>query len=118
LLHSVVIEPVNSAARNAECVPRTDVDLSSVDGPSQHSLDAIDRLFVMVIAMCRRGQMLCSRDSDLKCRDAAARILSGNQKVDRERTEMDCLLGRICLEVSSLLNHVRLPRQMTFSMLV
>jgi len=34
------------------------VDLFSVDSPSQHSVDTIDRLFVMVMAMCQRRQAL------------------------------------------------------------
>src|SRR5215472_2783884 len=51
ILASIVIEPVNGSARNAERLPRPNVDLLSVDSPGQHSGDSIDRLFVVVVAM-------------------------------------------------------------------
>src|SRR5512136_2329509 len=38
VLDSVVVEPVNGAARNTQCLSRADVDLFSVDGPGQHSV--------------------------------------------------------------------------------
>jgi hypothetical protein len=44
------------------------VDLFFVDCPGQHSIDTIDRLFGMVVAMRRRWQTLRSRNSALKDR--------------------------------------------------
>jgi hypothetical protein len=40
---AIVVDPVNGTARNTECLPRTDVDLFSVDSPGKHSVEAIDR---------------------------------------------------------------------------
>ncbi len=67
---AVVVEPVNSAARNAERLPRPDVDLLAVHGPGQHAVDAVDRLLVVVVAVRRRHQALRGRDNHLKDRDA------------------------------------------------
>ena len=78
VLHSMVIEPVNRAARNAECLSRPNLDLSSVDRPGQDSVEAIDRLFEMVVAMRRCRQALRTRDNELKGRDAAMRVFSGD----------------------------------------
>ena len=69
---------MNRAARNAECLPRPDVDLFSVNSPSQHSGDAVDRLLVMVVAMRWSRQALRARDNELKCRYAATRVFSGD----------------------------------------
>ena len=80
VLLSIVVKPVNDAARNAERLSRPDVDLLPVHGPGQHSFNAVDRLFVMVMAVGRSRQALRAWNYDLKCRDVAARILSGNQK--------------------------------------
>src|ERR1700722_17004228 len=55
VLGSVVIEPVNGAARNAECLARPNVDLFPVNSPAQDAVDTIGRLLVMVVAM-RRGR--------------------------------------------------------------
>ena len=54
VLAAVVVEPVNGAARNAERLPRPDLDGCSVDGPGRHALEAIDRLFVMIVTVRRR----------------------------------------------------------------
>ena len=97
----MVIEPVNGAARNAECLSRPDVDWFSVDSPDQDSVDAIDRLFVMVVAMRRCRQALRAGDSELKGRDAAIRFVSGDQEAYRERPETDGFVTRIDVEVNS-----------------
>src|SRR5829696_3630127 len=78
VLHSMVIEPVNRAARNAECLSLCDVDLFSVDSPGQDSVEAIDRLLVMVVAMRRCRQALRAGDSELKGCDAAMRVFPGD----------------------------------------
>lgn len=49
VLAAIVVEPVNGAARNAECLSRPDVDWFSVNRPGQHSGGAVDRLLVMVV---------------------------------------------------------------------
>src|SRR5215470_4236017 len=71
VLASVVIEAMNGPARNAECLPRPDIDLPSVDRPGRDSVYAVNHLFVMVVAMGRSCQALCAGDKELKCRDAA-----------------------------------------------
>src|SRR5437867_11206321 len=101
----MVIEPVNGAARNAECLSRPDVDLFSVDSPDQDSVNAIDRLFVMVVAMRRCRQALRAGDCELKGRDAAIRSLSGDQEAHREWPETDGFVRRIDVQVNDLLCH-------------
>jgi len=94
VLCPVVIEAVNGAARNTECLPGLNVDLLSVDSPSQYSIDAVDRLFVMVVAMGRSRQALRTRDHELKGRDGARRVLSGDQEANHERTQTDGFVGK------------------------
>jgi hypothetical protein len=105
-LGAVVIKPVDGASRNAECLARPDVNLFSVDSPGEHALDAIDGLLVMVVAMRWSRQALRARDDELKGRDAASRVVSGEQEAHRERPETDGLVGRIDAEVDGLLCHV------------
>jgi hypothetical protein len=73
--------------------------LFSVDSPGQHSIDAIDHLFLVVVAMRWRSQTLRARDSELKGRDAATGVFSGDQEADCERPETEGLVGRIDSEV-------------------
>ncbi len=74
VLDSVVIEPVNGASGNAKCLPRPDVNLFPVDSPGRHSVDAVDRLFIMVVAMGRGRQALRGPGpASLKGRNAATR---------------------------------------------
>ena len=89
---------MNGAARNAQRLPRTDVDLFPVDSPVQYSVNAIDRLFVMIVAVRRSSQALSARDNELKGRDAADRVVPGEQKAHRERPETDGLVGRVDVE--------------------
>src|SRR5436309_13459208 len=72
----------------------------------QDPLDAIDRLFVMVVAMRRCRQALRAGDSELKGRDAAIRFFSGDQEAYRERPETDGFLRRIDVQVDGLLCHL------------
>ena len=78
---------MNGAPRNAERLSRPDVDGVSVDGPGQHARDAVDGLFVMVVAVRGSHQALRGRDHKLKGRDAAARVVSGEQETNGERPE-------------------------------
>src|SRR5271157_3357405 len=103
VLACLVIEPMNGAARNAERLSRPDIDLFSIDSPSQHSVDAVDRLLVMVVAVRWHRYALRTRDHELKDRDAATRVISGKQEAHRERPEADSLVGRIDVEVECLL---------------
>src|SRR2546426_1846408 len=80
VLAAVVVEPVNGAARNAEGLPRPDVDRSAVDGPGQHALDAVDRFFVVIVAVRRSRQTLRAWDRELEEGDAATRLFSRNQE--------------------------------------
>src|SRR4029450_5985263 len=74
VLAAVVVEPVNSAARNAKGLSRPDVDRLAVDGPGQHALEAVDCLFVVVVAVGRSRQALRGGDRELEDSDAAARV--------------------------------------------
>jgi transposase len=75
VLNSVAIESVNGASRNAQCLPQPDMNLFFVHSPSQHSVDAVDRLLVMVVAMRWSRQALRARNYELKGRDTASRCL-------------------------------------------
>src|SRR6185503_13065180 len=68
---SVIIEPVNRTARNAERLPRANIELFAIDGPGQRAFNAVNGLFVMVVAMRGSRQALSRRDADLKGCDAA-----------------------------------------------
>ena len=105
---AVVVEAVNGAARNAERLTRPDVNLFSVHSPGEHAVEAVDRLLVMVVAMRWSRQALRARDYELKGRDAARRVVSGEQEAHRERPETDGLVGGIDAEVDGLLCDVNL----------
>ena len=53
----------------------------------------------MVVAVGWSRQTLRARDNELKYRNAAARVLSGDQEANRERPETDDLVGRIDAEI-------------------
>ena len=98
LLHvfgAVVVESVNGAPRNAERLPRPHVDQLAVHGPRQHAVDAVDRLLVVVVAVRRRHQALSGGNNNLKDRDGAGRVLTGDQEAHRERPETDRFVGGI-----------------------
>src|SRR3974390_1232673 len=99
ILASMIIKAVNGTARNAQRLPGPDVHLSSINGPGQNAINAVDRLFVMVVAVSRSHQALPTRDTDFEGRNAAIRVFSRNQKAYRKRTETNGLVGRIDLDV-------------------
>ncbi len=103
---AVVVEPVNGAPWNAECLLRPDVDWFPIDSPGQHSGDAVNRLLVVVVAMRWSRQALRARDEELKGRDAARRVVPCEQEAHRERPETDGLVGRINAEVDGLHCHL------------
>src|SRR5215471_7254209 len=96
---------MNGAARDAECLPRPNVDFFTVDSPGQHPGDAVDRLFIMVVAVRWSRQALSGWNKELKGRDAAIRVGSGEQEPHGERPDLDDLIGRVDVEVDSLLGH-------------
>jgi len=106
---AVVVEPMNGAAENAECLTWPDVDPSPIDGPAQHALETVDRLFVVVVAVRRGLQALRARDRELEHRNASGRVLPGDQESDAERPEADGLVGWIDPEVDGLGCHLLLP---------
>ena len=61
ILDSIVIGPVNGAARNAKCLSWSDVHLFPVDGPGRHILDAVDRN----IRFTKRGRAAYSKVHDI-----------------------------------------------------
>src|SRR5262249_44666301 len=105
---SMVVEPVNGAARNAERLAGPDVDLLSVDRPGQHSVDAVDRLLVMVVAVCWGRKALRGRDREFEGRDAAGRVVPGEQEAHHEWPDMNDFLGRVNTVANSLLRHADL----------
>jgi len=109
VLAAVVVEPVNGAARNAEGLPRPDVDPFAVDRPGQDALKAVDRLFVVIMAVGRRRETLRGRDLELEQSEAATRVFSRDHEAHRERPEADGFVGRINVDVSRLRGHVEPP---------
>ena len=105
VLAAVVVEAVNGAARNAERLSRPDVEALAVHSPGQHPFDAVDRFFVVFVAVRRRRQTLRGRDRQLEQGDAPTRVVSRDQEAHTERPEMDGLVGGIDLEVSRLRCH-------------
>lgn len=87
VLDSVVIEPVSGTSRNAQCLPWPDVNLFSVHGLGQHSVDAIDGLLKLVVAMRGCWQALGTRDHEHKGRNAASRVVPGEQEAHSERSQ-------------------------------
>src|SRR5580692_2796270 len=100
---SVVIEPVDCAARDAQRLAWPHLDLFSINRPGHQSLDAVDRLLVMVMAMRWRRQTLQARNCKLKGRDAAVRVVPGEQEPHGESSETYNFIGRIDAEVRRLL---------------
>lgn len=94
---------MNGATRNTYCLSRSDFELFSVDRPGQHPVDAVNGLFVMVVAMGRSRQALRGRDNNFKCRDAAARVFAGDQEANRERPYGNVLFRRIDFDTDDLL---------------
>src|SRR5262249_55216143 len=106
---AVVVEPVNGAARNAEGLPWPDVDPFAIYRPGQHPLDAVDRLFVVVVTVCGRRQPLRGGDCELEEGEAATRVFSRDQEAHAERPEADGLVGGIDLDVGRLPCHSESP---------
>jgi hypothetical protein len=75
LPNSVVIKSVNGASPDAQCLPRPDIKLFFIHSPGQHSVAAVDRLLVMVVAMRWSGQTRPGQR--VQSRDAAGQVLSG-----------------------------------------
>jgi hypothetical protein len=71
---------MDGAARNAQRLSWADVEALSVDGPGQDAFDAVDRLLVVIVAVCRRRQALGSGDAAFKDRDAPTGVRSGDQE--------------------------------------
>ena len=103
---SMVIEPVNGAARNAERLARPDIDWLSVNRPGQHSVDAVNCLLILVVAVGWTRKAVRCRNRELKCRDAAGRVVTNEQEAHGERPDTDGFIGRINAEANGLLCHV------------
>src|SRR5215831_11703671 len=58
---AIVVKAVNSAAWNTQRLPRPDVKWFSVDRPGQHSVETVNGLLVMVVAMRWHRQALPGR---------------------------------------------------------
>ena len=92
ILDSVAIEPVNCTSRNAQCFTRPDVDLFSVHSPGQHSIDAIDCLLEMVVAM-GSGRQRSAPGTVNRRPQGASRVLPVEQKSQLKKEEM--LIGAL-----------------------
>ena len=82
-----------------QSLPGSDAYWFPVDSPGQHSVDTVDRLLVMIVAMRWRWQALRAWDRDLKCGDAARRVVPGDEEAHRKKPDSDGLVGRIDVEV-------------------
>jgi DNA-binding MarR family transcriptional regulator len=105
---AVVVESVNGATRNAQRLPRANVDLLSVDCPGQHTIDSVDRFFIVVVTVRWRRQALRARDAQFKDCNTASGIVSGEQEAHRERSKADCLVCGIDAEIGRRLWHFQI----------
>ena len=80
----VITQSTFASRRNADCLSRPNIDLFPIQRPGQHTVDAIDRFFEMVVAVRRSRQSLGSCDKQLKGRNAAIRVVASQQEADRE----------------------------------
>ncbi len=96
---SMVNEAVDGSTRNAERLAGTDINGFSVDGPGHYSVETVDRLLVVVVAMGRGWQALRARYGDLEHRYTAVGVLAGEQEAYRELLDLDDLVGRVHAEV-------------------
>src|SRR5262249_25918814 len=95
VLVAVVVEAVHGAARDAQGLSGSDIERLAVDGPRDHALEPVDRLCVVVVAVRGGHQTLRARYRELEDRDAAARVLSGDEKAYDEWAEANGLVGWI-----------------------
>src|SRR5690242_4193546 len=65
VLAAVVVESMNRASGNAERLSRPDVDPAAVDSPGQYALDAVNRFFVVIVAVRRRREPLSAGNREL-----------------------------------------------------
>ncbi len=91
---------------------RSDVKRLHVDSPGQHAFHAVDRLFVVIVAMRRGREVLGLWDDAFEDRDAAARVLTGHQETHRDGAESDGFLGRVEAETRAFRCRVGGLRQM------
>jgi hypothetical protein len=68
---SGVVETVNCATADAEDLPGADINFPSVHHPAQHTVNAINGFFVMVMAVRGYIQALPGWDKELKGKDRA-----------------------------------------------
>ena len=80
-----VVEPVDRATGDAEHLARADLDRRALDRPGQHSLEAVDRLLVAVVAVGGRDPR-AGRNVELEDRDRPSRLLALDQEPDRQLT--------------------------------
>ena len=85
VLSTVIVEPMNRAARDTQRLSRSNVNRFPVDRPRQGTFEAINGFFVVIVAMRRRRQAVTAADGQLEGRDAARGVGRGDQEADRER---------------------------------
>src|SRR5438067_11016101 len=66
ILVAEIVEAVHRASRNAERLPRTNLDRRAVDRPRKDTLDTIEDFLVGIILVSRCCQLLPDRDEHLK----------------------------------------------------
>src|SRR5262252_2277298 len=86
---------MDGSAGNAQRLPWINVNRLSVDSPGKHSINPVDRLLVMVMAMSWRHQSRSARHDQLEGRNATRRVLAGQEEMDPKLSESDDLFGRI-----------------------
>src|SRR6516162_1460205 len=86
---------MNSSPGNAQYLCGMDLNRPSIDGPGQRSVNPVDRFFIMVVAMGGCHQSRPARHHQFEHRNAARRVVAGNEEMDPELSELDDLLGRI-----------------------
>src|SRR5215468_12663385 len=76
IVGSVIVKAVNSPAPDTNCLSRANTDFPSFNRPAQNTLDAVDGLFVLVVAMGWHIQTSSGRYNELKGGDSAVGVIA------------------------------------------
>jgi len=82
ILVAEIIEAVHRASGDAQRLPGTNLDGRAVNRPGKDTLDTVEDLFVGIVLVGRRRQLLPDRDENLEHRDASTGIIAGEEESD------------------------------------
>src|SRR5215467_10118796 len=80
VLVAEIIEAMYRTSRDAQRLPRTNLDGRAVHRPSKDTLDTVEHLLVGVVLMGRCRQLLPDGDEKLEHGDAAVGVITGEKE--------------------------------------